>query len=168
MVAIWLSSVEPFRASSSTLRRLVWRPTWGPLISISTCHSICSMVRPPGGLTYEFPVAGLASRLCLKSDAIMRRNKPKDAYDVVWTLDALGPDIAADRVALSPLLGGEFAEELVAQLRHLVADQFRDIDSVGPTEYAVFLEAEARELEQRHALGTVMAFGQALAARGVV
>lgn len=120
-----------------------------------------------GGLTYEFPVAGLASWLCLKSDAIMRRNKPKDAYDVVWTLDALGPDIAGDQVASSPLLGGEFAEELVAQLHHLVADQFRDIDSVGPTEYAVFLEAEAGELEQRHARD-VMSFGRALAARGVV
>lgn len=42
-------------------------------------------------LGYEFPIAGLAPWLCLKADAIMRRDKPKDAYDVVWLLDALGP-----------------------------------------------------------------------------
>ena len=35
-----------------------------------------------GALTFEFPVAGLASWLCLKADAIMRRDKPNDAYDV--------------------------------------------------------------------------------------
>jgi hypothetical protein len=44
-----------------------------------------------GMLGYEFPVAGLASWLCLKADAIMRRDKPKDACDVVWLIDALGP-----------------------------------------------------------------------------
>ncbi|CAN5876938.1 hypothetical protein BH20ACT7_BH20ACT7_16070 [soil metagenome] len=31
------------------------------------------------------------SWLCLKADAIMRRDKPKDAYDVVWLINALGP-----------------------------------------------------------------------------
>lgn len=33
-----------------------------------------------GMLSYEFPVAGLCSWLCLKTDAIMRREKPKDSY----------------------------------------------------------------------------------------
>ena len=62
------------------------------------------VVASSGELTYEFPVAGLASWLCLKADAIMRRDKPKDAYDVVWLLDALGPDQAAQRVAASRYL----------------------------------------------------------------
>ena len=61
-----------------------------------------------GMLGYEFPVAGLAPWLCLKADAIMRRRKPKDAYDVVWLLDALGPEEAAARISCSPLLEGSW------------------------------------------------------------
>lgn len=120
-----------------------------------------------GSLIFEFPVAGLASWLCLKSDAIMRRDKPKDAYDVVWTLDALGPDVAGDSVASSPLLSGPLADELVAQLTLLTDDQFRDIDSVGPAQYAAFFEADPGEAERRHAVGTVVAFARALAERNI-
>ncbi len=120
-----------------------------------------------GGLTYEFPVAGLTSWLCLKSDAIMRRDKPKDDYDVVWVLDALGPDAASDMVTASPLLAGPFAEEVRGQLRLLIDDQFRDEASVGPTAYATFLEADPAESAHRHALGTVAAFGRVLTARGI-
>lgn len=54
-----------------------------------------------GMLGYEFPVAGLASWLSLKTDAIMRRDKPKDAYDIVWLIDALGPAEAAKQIAVS-------------------------------------------------------------------
>ncbi len=121
-----------------------------------------------GGLTYEFPVAGLASWLCLKTDAIMRRDKPKDAYDVVWTLDALGPDTASDMVAASPLLDDELASELIDQLRLLTGDQFRDVASVGPAEYATFFDNQAGDVERRHALGTLEAFGRALTDRGVI
>ena len=120
-----------------------------------------------GGLTYEFPVAGLTSWLCLKADAIMRRDKPKDDYDVVWVLDALGPDAASDMVRASPLLAGPFAEEVRAQLRLLIDDQFRDEASVGPTAYSTFLEADPAESARRHALGTVAALGRALTARGI-
>ena len=121
-----------------------------------------------GGLTYEFPVAGLTSWLCLKSDAIMRRDKLKDAYDVVWILDALGPDAATDMVAASPLLGGPFADEVRAQLALLIDDQFQDEESVGPTAYAAFLEAQPAGGARRHALGTVVAFGRTLARAGLV
>lgn len=120
-----------------------------------------------GGLTYEFPVAGVASWLCLKSDAIMRRDKAKDAYDVVWVIDALGPDAASATVAASPLLAGPFADEVRAQLMLLVDDQFRDEASVGPTAYATFLETEPADRARRHALGTVVAFGRALASHGI-
>lgn len=120
-----------------------------------------------GGLTYEFPVAGLASWLCLKSDAIMRRDKFKDAYDVVWVFDALGPDVAAGMVAASPLLAGQFADEVRAQLALLVDDQFQDEGSVGPTAYATFLEAEPPDGARRHALGTVVAFGREFTALGI-
>jgi hypothetical protein len=57
-----------------------------------------------GILGYPFPVAAVASWLSLKTDAIMLRDKPKDAYDVVWLIDALGPGRTAGRIAASPLL----------------------------------------------------------------
>jgi hypothetical protein len=120
-----------------------------------------------GGLTYEFPVAGLTSWLCLKSDAIMRRDKPKDAYDVVWVLDALGPDAASDLVEASPLLIGPLREEALTQVALLIDDQFRDETSVGPTTYATFIEPGPADGARRHALGTVAAFGRALAERGI-
>ncbi len=120
-----------------------------------------------GVLTYEFPVAGLTSWLCLKCDAIMRRDKPKDAYDVVWLIDALGPDAATEVIASSPLLAGEFASEVLAQLGRLVGDQFRDARSVGPVAYAVFLEASPGEAERQHALGSIAALRGALRACGI-
>ncbi|MGI8791781.1 MAG: nucleotidyl transferase AbiEii/AbiGii toxin family protein [Acidimicrobiales bacterium] len=120
-----------------------------------------------GGLTFEFPVAGLTSWLCLKSDAIMRRDKAKDAYDVVWVLDSLGPDAASEMVGASPLLAGPLVDEVRSQLMLLVHDQFRDEDSVGPVAYATFLEIEPADGARGHALGTVVAFGRALTARGI-
>ena len=46
----------------------------------------------------------------------MRRNKAKDAYDVVWLIDALGPERAAEMISASPLLANETADEVIAQL----------------------------------------------------
>lgn len=120
-----------------------------------------------GELSYEFPVAGLTSWLCLKADAVMRRDKPKDAYDIVWLLTALGPDEAAKTVAASKLLGGPHRPAVIQELELLIADQFRDIDSIGPRSYATFLEASPGDRERRHAVATVSAFGVALKTAGV-
>jgi hypothetical protein len=51
----------------------------------------------------ELPVAGLASWLALKGEAVMRRDKDKDAYDIAWLLRCLGPVRAADMIAASRL-----------------------------------------------------------------
>lgn len=115
-----------------------------------------------GALGYEFPVAGLASWLSLKADAIMRRDKPKDAYDVVWLLNALGPGDAAKRVAESPLLTGALARDVISQLDRLINDQFRHRNAAGPVMYAAFLGEDGSDIERRHAHGTVAALGQAL------
>lgn len=120
-----------------------------------------------GMLGYEFPVAGLTSWLCLKTDAIMRRDKPKDAYDVVWLIDALGPDQAAELIATSHLLTSENAAEVLRQLSRLLDDQFQDTDAAGPTMYADFLEAEPGEAERRHAYSSMTAFARALRNRGI-
>lgn len=140
---------------------------YGHLVLRDTVYVERRVMTSDGMLGYEFPVAGLASWLCLKTDAIMRRRKPKDAYDVVWLLNALGPEEAAARVGNSPLLGEEMAVDVLGQLARLVTDQFRDIASAGPAMYADFLEADDGGAERRHALGTVAAFGKALNARGI-
>lgn len=120
-----------------------------------------------GTLGYEFPVAGLASWLSLKTDAIMRRDKPKDAYDVVWLIDALGPEDAARCIAASPLLTGDLAADTLGQIGRLVNDQFRDTAAVGPAMYASFLGPEAGDAQRRHARGTVATLGAALRALGI-
>lgn len=107
-----------------------------------------------GRLRFEYPVAGVASWLCLKSDAIMRRSKPKDAYDVVWLVAGLGPDETARRVLDSPLLAGEFAPQVLAQLERL-AEQFESVESVGPQSYAAFLNGENVDRDRRYAVGAV-------------
>ena len=121
-----------------------------------------------GSLTYPFPVAGLAAWLCLKWDAITRRDKPKDAYDVVWVVDALGPVVAARRIAESALLTGRFADEVRGGLSRLVGDQFRDVDSVGPRSYAGFFGDSGVDRRRRHALGTMNEFRSQLEALRVV
>lgn len=138
---------------------------FGHLVPEDTINVSRRVETARGWMTYEFPVAGLASWLCLKSDAIMRRDKPKDAYDVVWVLDALGPAAAADMLIASPLLAGQHAAEVRTQVTLLVDDQFRDDASVGPVAYAAFLDPQSAERTPRHALGTVRAFRSALTAR---
>jgi hypothetical protein len=120
-----------------------------------------------GMLGYEFPVAGLASWLCLKADAIMRRDKPKDAYDVVWLVNAVGPAGAARRIADTPLLAGDLARDVLIQLTRLAHDQFRDLGAAGPAMYASFLGVNERDANRRHAHGTLAALGKALDARGI-
>ena len=105
--------------------------------------------------------------LCLKADAIMRRDKPKDAYDVVWLIDALGPAEAAARISESPLLDGEMAADVLGQLTRLASDQFRDTDAAGPEMYASFLGPSGGDAERRHARGTVAALSKELHVRGI-
>ena len=120
-----------------------------------------------GSLTYPFSVAGLTSWLCLKTDAIQLRDKAKDAYDAVWTIDAIGPAEAARVVHTSPLLAGQHAREVLAQLHLLTNDQFRDTESIGPRAYAEFLEADPPGPARRHAAGTLKEFRDDLERRGL-
>jgi hypothetical protein len=140
---------------------------FGHLVPIDTVNVERRVLTSRGMLGYEFPVAGLAPWLCLKADAIMRRDKPKDAYDVVWLIDALGPERAAEIVSASPLLADETAGEVIAQLDRLITDQFRDLAAAGPAMYATFLGTTGEERERRHAHGSLKAFASALHRRGI-
>lgn len=110
-----------------------------------------------GRLRYEFPVAGVASWLCLKSDAIMRRDKPKDAYDIVWLIVGLDPAVVAERVRASPLFHGPRADEVIAQLARL-AEQFGDVDAIGARLYADFVDGQNPQLDRRDAVEAVAEF----------
>lgn len=141
---------------------------FGHLVPLDTMTVERRVSTSRGMLGYEFPVAGPASWLSLKADAIMRRDKPKDAYDVVWLLNALGPDAVAKRIAESPLLSSEFADDVAGQLNRLVNDQFRDRDSAGPAMYSTFVDEDGSDRERRYAHGTVAALGKALKTHGVL
>lgn len=91
-----------------------------------------------GELTYVFPVSGVTSWLCLKSDAITFRAKPKDSFDVAWLVSALGPEVVASRIANCNLLNGTYRDEVLGQLAALLDDQFKDVESVGPVSCALF------------------------------
>lgn len=88
---------------------------------------------------FRFPIAGLGSWLALKADAMDKRDKPKDAYDIVWLLECLGPDLAADHVDASTLWDGEHRDDLATQLDRL--DRlFETPQHVGPGRYLRFLQ----------------------------
>jgi Nucleotidyl transferase AbiEii toxin, Type IV TA system len=137
---------------------------FGHLVPIDTVIVERRVETSRGNLSYEFPVAGLASWLCLKADAIMRRDKPKDAYDVVWVIAALGPEVAAQRVIDSPLLDGDTAVEVIEQLRRL-HEQFSTVEAVGPRGYADFLQDPENGAARRFAQGAVIRFWNDLQAR---
>lgn len=134
---------------------------YGHLVPIDTVIVERRVETSRGLLRYEFPVAGLTSWLCLKADAIMRRDKPKDAYDVVWVITALGPEAAATLVANSSLLASDFADEVRAQLRRL-HEQFETDESVGPRSYADFLQQPVPAAPRRFTVGALARFWSAL------
>lgn len=104
----------------------------------------------------EFPVANLASWLALKADALERRDKNKDAYDVVWLVTALGPAACGRRIDASPIWAEPLmATDLARQLGRLDAI-FATTDHHGPGSYAEYLGAPADErANRRHAVAAI-------------
>lgn len=100
--------------------------------------------------------------LVLKAFALETRDKEKDAYDIVWTLNAFGeagPKSAAEAAAQSPIAD---SEEVEAALR-LLDEHFAAADRKGPGNYARFFiggrsDEDERLRLRRDARGTVQAF----------
>jgi hypothetical protein len=106
-------------------------------------------------------VTGLLPFLVLKAFALDERDKAKDSYDIVWTLDAFGegPRSAAAEVAKSPVIGHP---DVVAAMAHL-RNHFQSTTHRGPSQYAIFQlldpnDSESRERLRMHAHGTVSEF----------
>jgi hypothetical protein len=106
---------------------------------------------------------GPAGFLAAKASALKSRDKPKDAYDIVWLLEAWpgGPAQAAAAVRARPVWGRSEIEHALT----ILVDQFRDIDSAGACAYAEFIAGpgDDRDLLARRAAGAIGEFLGALA-----
>jgi hypothetical protein len=111
----------------------------------------------------EIHVVNILPFLVLKTFALATRDKEKDAYDIVWTLNAFGvegPVSAAEASVDSPIA----ADELVAEAIALLEERFNDIEAQGPSNYARFFlggrdDADDERVRlRREAHGTVQEF----------
>jgi len=111
----------------------------------------------------EIQVVNILPFLILKAFALETRDKEKDAYDIVWTLNAFGeqgPSSAAEASIGSPIADREEVREAL----EILDQRFADPTAQGPSNYARFFlggddsVAEERERLRRFAMGTVKAF----------
>jgi hypothetical protein len=122
----------------------------------------------PGGagrISYQFRVTGLTGFLVAKTGALTERDKPKDAYDIVWLLEAWpgGPRQAAHAVRNSPAHQRSDTQRTLARL----AREFADPTRVGPRSYARFMAVSETSPDdiarmERQAAGAVRTFAAAL------
>lgn len=111
-----------------------------------------------GRTTFEFRVTGVLGFLVAKIGALVSRDKPKDAYDIVWLIENYegGPAGAAAAVAASP---ARVRPEVDVALRRLF-DEFSAPDRLGPSSYVRFMadgnmSADDRQRLARQARGAV-------------
>ena len=116
-----------------------------------------------GMLDTELRVTGPLAFLMAKMDALRGRDKPKDAYDIVWLIESWpgGPAAAAESFAQRPAF---HRPEVVAALQ-AIGESFAATDRIGPRSYARFLAIDPREEPQleRRAVGAIAEFIAALA-----
>jgi hypothetical protein len=108
----------------------------------------------------EARVAGLLPFLVLKAYAIEQRDKEKDSYDVVWTINAFeeGPRSAVNAIAKSPVIDRSEIPIAIGYLRK----NFQSIEHRGPSQYAKFERSDNTDEERvrlrRYAQGTLAEF----------
>ena len=115
-----------------------------------------------GRRNVEIRVAGILPFLVLKAFAVNSRDKEKDAYDIVWTLNAFGeegPRSAAEQAAESPVREYSDVEEGI----RLLKSHFSELDAPGPSNYARFFlgiaeDDDSRDRLRRSARGVVVTF----------
>lgn len=118
-----------------------------------------------GTVRHTFQVSGIVGFLVAKVGALVGRDKPKDAYDIVWLLEAWpgGPVGAAAAVRETPAFGREDVAEALAQL----GLEFSSTDRVGPRSYVRFVTPSGASRDDadraaRQAVGAVTTFVRAL------
>lgn len=116
---------------------------------------------PNGGVNcVMIAVASIPALLAMKGHALDGRDKPKDAYDVYFSIRNFPGGIDALAAACRPLLSEQSAIEGYGK----IASKFRGFDDFGPTSVRRFVEGsdilEDRSPEewQQDALGQVQAW----------
>ncbi|HEY3333313.1 MAG TPA: hypothetical protein VGK19_24975 [Capsulimonadaceae bacterium] len=101
-------------------------------------------------------VSGPAIFIGLKAWALKERNKPKDGYDVVWTLKAYSAEAVAARFRTAQLHQTDFGRQA---LDHL-SDAFKTHEHSGPAGWVMEsgFESGQAQREAREAAGIVQAF----------
>lgn len=105
-----------------------------------------------GGLIeFDFPVTGPAGFLAAKAAALGGRNKPKDAYDLIWLLEAWpgGAEAVAGEIAAGIALR---LPDAVDRMRRQLAAAFASEDHHGPRAYAKFVATDHATPDDRTAL----------------
>lgn len=117
-----------------------------------------------GRIHQQFRISGIVGFIVAKVGALAGRDKPKDAYDIVWLLEAWpgGPEGAAASVQESPLCE---RPDVQTALQRLTLE-FADIGRVGSRSYARFIAspgdtADDRDRLARQAVGAVNEFTKA-------
>lgn len=113
-----------------------------------------------GSITIKLRVTGPLAFLVAKGQALLNRDKPKDAYDIVWLIEnwAADPASAAQQIAKRDIYSAEVEQQLRA-----LGISFADEKSVGARSYARFMAASGADLiAARRAVGAVNEFLQAL------
>lgn len=115
-----------------------------------------------GGRTkQQFRVVGPAAYLAAKADALRRRHKNKDAYDVVWLSECWpgGPSALATEIRNSCIY-----PEIHTTL-DVLREEFATVDAAGAIKYARFIarDSEAQDAAARRAVGAIRALLSAVA-----
>ncbi|MGE0869300.1 MAG: hypothetical protein AB7P03_12095 [Kofleriaceae bacterium] len=118
---------------------------------------------PDGGgrTTQELRVAGPTAYLAAKADALRRRNKNKDAYDLIGLAECWpgGPTALAAEIKASNIFS-----ELTATL-DILREEFATIDAAGAVKYGRFMatDSEGQDAAAQRAVGAFRARFSALA-----
>jgi len=139
----------------------------GEAISADVQSVTRDVTLPEGGgiVSQPYRVTGIVGFLVAKTGALLGRDKPKDAYDIVWLLEAWpgGPEGAASSVQESPAFNRADVTTSLARL----ADAFATAGHVGPRSYARFTALSGVSTDDRarlaqQASGAVRAFSSAI------
>lgn len=121
-----------------------------------------------GRTMWKFRVTGLTGFLVAKTAALVGRDKPKDAYDIVWLLENWPGGVEGAAAAVSDR-GLMKRADVNESLRRLQAE-FSGTDRLGPASFVRFMAsggalADERLRLARQAAGAVSAFAAALQIR---
>jgi hypothetical protein len=139
----------------------------GDAISADVVDVERAVMLPDGGgrTTWKFRVTGLAGFLVAKTAALVGRDKPKDAYDIVWLLENWpgGPEGAAMTIRNSGLMR---RRDITQSMRRLETE-FAGADKMGPGSFVRFMARQGGPADERlrlarQAAGAVSAFVAAL------